>query len=499
MVMRFTCERDTAMKIVLEKEKLNELTPILGMLLAFNENGDIVYSSEELKKKFLYDEEIIGTQLKKLFPALLSNIEDFEELFAVLEDEKQVNAYRKNGTIFPVHLTMCRFDESTYVVRVDDNTNEVKWKQRYERAEIDANAAFSKQNEFVANVTHELRTPVNGIKGNVKFLKEQGSLTKVQDETLDIVMRCCNNMEKIINNLLDFAKLDAGKISIDIEKFSFRDMMKHAYDTNVKQAVQKGISLQVNYDESIPDELYGDALRIGQILNNYISNAVKFTSVGSVRVEAVEVARTDKNIELFFMVIDTGIGIAKENIDKLFKSFSQVDGSITRNYGGTGLGLAITKQLVQMMNGSIKVESELGKGSTFAFSVVIGLTPDVGEAEKDEENETEEDVNRTQSIQNKFDMIINKVERDDISNVFRWGTQENRAEIKDTLSKLVLCIEMGNFDKAEMFSDKIKKLCEGGGMDFMKQIFRLQLALRKSDHEQSMQEYNVFLDIFNKE
>ena len=235
------------------------------------------------------------------------------------------------------------------------------------------------------------------------------------------------------------------------------------------------------------------------ILNNYISNAVKFTSVGSVRVEAVEVARTDKNIELFFMVIDTGIGIAKENIDKLFKSFSQVDGSITRNYGGTGLGLAISKQLVQMMNGSIKVESELGKGSTFAFSVVIGLTPDVGEAEKDEENETEEDINRTQSIQNKFDMIINKVERDDISNVFRWGTQENRAEIKDTLSKLVLCIEMGNFDKAEMFSDKIKKLCEGGGMDFMKQIFRLQLALRKSDHEQSMQEYNVFLDIYNKE
>ncbi|MCI8306965.1 MAG: PAS domain-containing protein [Lachnospiraceae bacterium] len=486
------------MKIVLETEKLNELAPVLGMSLAFNASGEIVYSSEELKKKFLYDEDIVGMHIKTLFPALLNNIEDFEELFSILKDEKQVNAYRKNGTIFPVHLTMCRFEKSTYIVRVHDDTSEVKWKQRYERAEIDAKAALSKQNEFVANVTHELRTPVNGIKGNVKFLKEQGNLTKVQDETLDIVTRCCHNMEKIINNLLDFAKLDAGKITIDIEKFSFRDMMKHAYDTNAKQAAQKGISLQVNYDESIPDELYGDALRIGQILNNYISNAVKFTSVGSVRVEAVEVARTDKNIELFFMVIDTGIGIAKENIDKLFKSFSQVDGSITRNYGGTGLGLAITKQLVQMMNGSIKVESELGKGSTFAFSVVIGLTPDIGE-ESTEESETNDNINRTESIQNKFDSIINRVEREDVSNVFKWGTKENRAEIKDTLSKLVLCIEMGNFEKAEVFSDKVKKLCEGGGMEFMKQIFRLQLALRKSDHEQSMQEYNVFLDIFNKE
>lgn len=492
-------EGETVMNIVIEKEKLNELDPVLGMILAVNVSGEIVYSSNEVKKKFLYDEDIVGTQLKNLFPALLKDIEDFGELYPVLKEDRQVNAYRKNGTIFPVHLRMCRYNDSTYVLRIYDTSNEVKWKQRFERAEIDSKAALSKQNEFVANVTHELRTPVNGIKGNVIFLKEQGGLTQTQEETLDIVTRCCHNMEKIINNLLDFAKLDAGKISIDKEKFSFRDMMKHVYDTNVKQANQKGISLQVNYDESIPDELYGDALRIGQILNNFISNAVKFTSVGSVRVETVEVARTDKNIELFFMVIDTGIGIAKENIDKLFQSFTQVDGSITRTYGGTGLGLAISKQFVEMMNGRVKVESELGKGSTFAFSVVIGLTPDIEEDGGTVENEVEEDINRTLSMQNKFDKIINKVEREDVSNTFKWGTPENRAEIKDTLSKLVLCIEMGNFEKAEMFSDKIKKLCEGGGMEFMKQIFRLQLAIRKSDHEQSMQEYNVFLEIFNKE
>ncbi|MDE6635649.1 MAG: PAS domain-containing protein, partial [Lachnospiraceae bacterium] len=179
------------MNIVIEKEKLNELDPVLGMILAVNVSGEIVYSSNEIKKKFLYDEDIVGTQLKNLFPALLKDIEDFGELYSVLKEDRQVNAYRKNGTIFPVHLRMCRYNDSTYVLRIYDTSNEVKWKQRFERAEIDSKAALSKQNEFVANVTHELRTPVNGIKGNVTFLKEQGGLTQTQEETLNIVTRCC--------------------------------------------------------------------------------------------------------------------------------------------------------------------------------------------------------------------------------------------------------------------------------------------------------------------
>jgi len=150
------------------------------------------------------------------------------------------------------------------------------------------------------------------------------------------------------------------------------------------------------------------------------------------------------------------------------------------------------------MKGSIKVESELGKGSTFAFSVIIGLTP---EKEEDEEKveKIEEDINKTETLQNRFEQIINRVQRQDVSNVFVWGTPENRAEIKDILSKLVLCIEMGSYEKAEMFSEKIKKLCEGAGMDYMKQIFKLQLAVRNSDYDRSMQEYNGFLNIFEKD
>jgi len=111
----------------------------------------------------------------------------------------------------------------------------------------------------------------------------------------------------------------------------------------------------------------------------------------------------------------------------------------------------------------------------------------------------EEDINKTETLQNRFEQIINRVQRQDVSNVFVWGTPENRAEIKDILSKLVLCIEMGSYEKAEMFSEKIKKLCEGAGMDYMKQIFKLQLAVRNSDYDRSMQEYNGFLNIFEKD
>lgn len=485
------------MGLLFSVEKFNDIDFILGMFLVFNKNGEIIYSSSEAKETLMYDETIVGTHLKKLFPSLLNGISDIEDLFSVIKKEKYVNVYRMNGTVFTVRLVLKKIEPEIYGLRILNMVEEVEWKQRYERAQIDAKATLTKQNEFVANITHELRTPVNGIKGNVRFLVEKGNLTKEQEDTLSIVTTCCSNMEKIINNLLDYAKMDAGKLTIEKEKFSFRELMKQVRGTNAKQANQKGISLLFNIEESIPDELYGDALRITQILNNFISNAVKFTSIGSVRVQVVEVARTEKNIELFFMVIDTGIGIAKENLDKLFNSFTQVDGSITRNYGGTGLGLAICKQLVGMMKGSIKVESELGKGSTFAFSVIIGLTPEEDEEEVIEE--VEETTNRTENLQNRFDQIINRVQRQDVSNAFVWGTAENRAEIKDILSKLVLCIEMGSFEKAEMFSEKIKKLCEGGGMDYMKQIFKLQLAVRNSDYERSIQEYNGFLNIFEKD
>lgn len=484
-----------------EIKMLDELDAVLGMLVAYNDEGKIVFASSDLKKELMY-EHMAGVEIKDVFPAVFDSDKSNEEIEQVLKEERYINAYRKNNTCFPVLLRMLEVASGVKALRIYDMQPEVEWKQRYENAEIEMKKALSGQNEFVANVTHELRTPVNGIKGHMAFLKEQGGLTNEQLQTINIVSRCCYNMEKIINNLLDYAKMDAGKLSIENEMFSFREMMDQVYNTNVKQANQKGISLNMSIADSIPEMLYGDQLRIGQILNNFISNAIKFTSVGMVRVETVEVARHGNKIELFFMVIDTGIGIAKENLDKLFKSFSQVDGSITRKYGGTGLGLAISRQLISMMNGTVEVRSEEGKGSTFAFSLVLKTNDaedEVVENEKVIEEEKPVEDNRAESLQSKFDQIINKAEKENVTDVFVWGSESNISEIRDTLNKTMLCIEMENWEKTEMFISKLKQLVAGAGMEAQKLLFKFQLAVRNENHDKAAEANEAFVQYLEEQ
>lgn len=473
---------------------LDGIKRILGMLIGVDNTGNIVYASDEAKETFGYGDEMIGTSIVELIPSVFTDITDYDELSEYLEEhDKEIMAYRKNDTCFPVKikLEVLKLDKSVYFIQVINLLEQTNMKNKLEKAEIEAKEAFSKQSRFVANVTHELRTPVNGIKGHVAFLMEQGGLSEVQLDTMKIIERCCINMENIINSLLDFSKLDSGKFTIETREFDFREMMQQVLDTNIKQANLKGIALTMSIADTIPDKLYGDPLRVTQILNNLISNAVKFTSVGYVRVEVVDVARRGNNIEIFFMVIDTGIGIDEEGIDKLFKSFSQVDGSITRKYGGTGLGLAISKQLIEMMHGSIKVQSEKGKGSTFAFSIILKTCMCDGNGEsKEAENTDFEDSNKIEQLQADFDSIINKVVIEDMSEKFVWGSRENKEEIEDTLNKMVLCVEMGAWEKAEGFADKLKKLSSGADMDVKKQIFRLQSAVRNGDYERSKEEYN---------
>ena len=178
-------------------------------------------------------------------------------------------------------------------------------------------------------------------------------------------------MIEIINNLLDFSKLEAGKFTLEEREFSFREAMDKIIAMNINQINEKGLSLLLNISPEIPERIIGDELRITQILTNLINNAVKFTSMGQIVVDVVKTMELNDTVELFFMVMDTGIGIAPEDMDKLFKSFSQVDAYITRRFRGSGLGLTIVKELVELMDGEVHVESEKGKGSTFSFSIRV--------------------------------------------------------------------------------------------------------------------------------
>ncbi len=295
-------------------------------------------------------------------------------------------------------------------------------------------------------------------------------------------------MIEIINNILDFSKLQANKFTIENREFSFHQMMDKFIKTNQPTVEAKGLKLVCNVAEDIPDKLISDELRLTQILNNLLSNAVKFTSVGQIVIKVIKSMDFPEEMELFFMVIDSGIGISEDDKDKLFKSFSQVDASITRRFGGTGLGLSIVKNLVRMMGGDVNVESEKGKGSTFSFSVRVK------KVQQEEEEAVPVEVG-TYSFQ-----VGAAAEDDDedISEIFRLGSDENRKAIESNMERLVLCIEMENWDKADTFAENIKQLVAEDVANLKRKAFRLQMTLRRGNHELAIQEYKVLEEAIQK-
>ncbi len=453
------------------------------MVLCFDDMGYISYGNEAAEDTLEFGNQLVGTHISEIFPNEFKETENgFTTEITFGDCVHEIMAYRLNKTCFAVEIRFSEQNEDGYYVSVmKDLTHRKYLEKRIKQVEQDAEDALKVKSEFVANVTHELRTPVNGILGNTKEL-----IARVQDEEcqkiLDLMERGCNDMHAIINNILDFSKLEAGKFTLEQREFDFRKMIDYVKGNHIHKITEKGLEFFVTISPEVPNKIIGDELRIVQVLNNLISNASKFTSVGKIAVEVVKTAQLNRRAELFFLVTDTGIGIAKEDQDKLFKSFSQVDASISRQYGGTGLGLNISKQLVEMMGGTISVQSEKNQGTMFSFSVWVDIPED-------------EQVMETVTVdRNAFlnDAMHRSEEGAQLKN---FGSEENREELDKNLSKLILCVEMDNWEKAETFMTAVKQLTDSAPQEIRTGALRLKMAVQKANYDKTSAAYEELMKL----
>lgn len=253
--------------------------------------------------------------------------------------------------------------------------NREQARQAMKIAQESAEDANKAKSDFLARMSHEIRTPMNAVIG-LSHLALKTQLTAKQRDYLTKISISANNLLGIINDILDFSKIEARRLDIEETNFILDDVLNNTMSMFALQAEQQDIELLLMVESEVPNLLLGDPLRLGQVLMNLTSNAIKFTQHGEVIVAAELVEQDESTVSIRFCVTDTGIGIDKDKIDSLFEPFTQADGSTTRKYGGTGLGLVISKRLVELMGGTLNVRSTPGQGSRFDFTIPYKLQPD---------------------------------------------------------------------------------------------------------------------------
>ena len=254
-----------------------------------------------------------------------------------------------------------------------DITKLKQTEQELIEAKNKAEAANKAKSEFLSTMSHEIRTPMNAVIGFTHLLLNNEPRPD-QQEYLKVLKFSAENLLTLINDILDFSKIEAGKIEFEKIDFNFWKLITNISDAFQQKAIEKGLKLKLLLDQQLPTNLVGDPVRLSQILTNLISNAVKFTKKGSVIVTATVNSQTDSQITIDFRVTDTGIGIEPEKVNLIFESFTQAKSDTTREFGGSGLGLTIIKHLLKLQGSDIFLESEVGKGSSFFFSLTFDLS-----------------------------------------------------------------------------------------------------------------------------
>ncbi len=345
--------------------------------------GNYVFMNEAFGRIYGYSKkEMMGANFRVfLNPELIHMVQAYF-----------LEVYETKGRLKPLEYEVSvpngprRFVEESGALRTDkdgrpigfmgiirDTTERKLHEQELAQAKLAAEAANRAKSEFMANMSHEIRTPLNGIVGMTDLALDT-DMTPEQREYLETVKLSADALLGVINDVLDFSKIEAGKLDIDSIEFNLRETLENTMKILAMRGDEKGLELLCEVAPEIPEIMRGDATRVRQVVVNLVGNAIKFTEKGEVALKVHIESEQGAERMVHFVVSDTGIGVAKGKLQSIFAAFEQADSSTTRKYGGTGLGLTISTQLVEMMGGKIWVESELGRGTQFHFTVRLGVT-----------------------------------------------------------------------------------------------------------------------------
>ncbi len=338
------------------------LDQLESAILAKDRNGKIVYWNQRAEKLFGWKrEEVLGRPLREVLfhPDQWSQHKNrIARLIKEKYWEGELEIIHKEGNRLPVHL-------SSTVLRGDDNedigfafvcfdmSSQVRVNNRLQRAKDKAEKAAVAKQDFLSTMSHEIRTPLNVVIGMARLLMDEDPKPE-QLEYLKSLQFSANNLLVIINDILDFSKIEAGKVKLEKINFSIQEVVQGVVQAFLFHAEEKGIGLKFEIDETVPERVVGDQVRLTQVLNNLVSNALKFTENGLVSIHVKLVKQGNGRLEVAFEVRDTGIGISENKIPTIFNSFTQATSDTTRKFGGTGLGLTICKRLVELQDGTIE-------------------------------------------------------------------------------------------------------------------------------------------------
>jgi PAS domain S-box-containing protein len=359
-------------------------------ILVVDADGRIRLANAQCAKLFGYTrDELIGQAVEMLVPDKIRP--QHPELRAsfhrapttrAMGAKAELHARRKDGSLFPVDIGLSPLPGRNganiqVAVSIRDITERKQAEVELKAAKQKAEEATRMKSMFLANMSHEIRTPMNAIIG-LSHLALKTALNAKQRDYVSKVHNAGTSLLAIINDILDFSKIEAGRLDIETTDFRLDDVINSVTTVTGQKATDKGLELLAHVAPGIPQFLLGDPHRLGQILTNLINNAVKFTERGEIVVSAALLQHTGEKCQLKFAVRDTGIGMTREQAAKLFQPFTQADMSTTRKYGGTGLGLTVSRRLVELMGGQIWLDSEPGVGTTFTFTVWLGVGQEKG-------------------------------------------------------------------------------------------------------------------------